>query len=217
MGESLKIGNWFRRLSLRKMFPWGAKKRFRMGIYGSTNAGKTTLANTMSLDFTGEVIGEVSEMAHETRRVLTKQQVVMRSEHGTLVVDVMDTPGLASRVDPLDFELLYNMDAEAASRRAAEATQGILEAIEALKTLDAMILVIDAAADPYQQVNQVLLTHVQSRHLPMIVVANKMDLPDANIEAVKKMFQRHTVVGVSAKTGWNMDALYDELTKRFAR
>lgn len=188
-----------------------------MGIYGSPNAGKTTLANTMSLDFTGDVIGEVSEVPHETRRVLTKQEVVLKSEHGTLVVDVMDTPGLASRVNPLDFELLYNMDPDVAEKRAAEATQGILEAIEALRTLDAMILVLDAAADPYQQVNQVLLTHVQARKVPMIVVANKIDLPTANVEAIRKMFGKHPVVAVSAKTGRDMDVLYEELTRRFAR
>ena len=71
------FGDIFRKLSLRRLFPFGKKKRFRMGIYGSPNAGKTTLANTMALDFTGEVLGEVSEVPHETRRVLTKQEVVM--------------------------------------------------------------------------------------------------------------------------------------------
>ena len=212
----MKVRGWLRRLSIRRLFPWG-KKRFRMGIYGSPNAGKTTLANTMSLDFTGEVLGEVSEVPHETRRVLTKQEVVLKSDHGTLVVDVMDTPGLASRVNPLDFELLYNMDPNMAEKRAAEATQGILEAIEALRTLDAMILVLDAAADPYQQVNQVLLTHVQARKVPMIVVANKTDLPTANVDAIRKMFAKHPVVAVSAKTGKDMDVLYEELTRRFAR
>ena len=186
-----------------------------MGIYGSPNAGKTTLANAMCRDYTGEALGTVSDVPHETRRVLTKQQVVMRSEEGTLVVDVMDTPGLASRVSPMDFELMYSMDAETAARRAAEASQGILEAIEALETLDAMLLVIDAADDPYSQVNQVLLTHVQARRLPLIVVANKTDLPGADVGRVRAMFARHPVVGVSAKTGENLDALYDKLVRTF--
>lgn len=207
---------------LRRRFSFGGlfskrDRRFRLGIYGSPNAGKTTLANVMSQDFTGEVLGTVSEIPHETRRVLTKQQVVMKSDHGTLVVDVMDTPGLASRVDPLDFELLYNMPPEVAEKRAAEATQGIIEAIEALETLDAMILVLDAAADPYHQVNQVLLTHVQARKLPMLVVANKIDLPHADADRIRKMFERHPVVAVSAKTGQNLELLYEELTKRFGK
>lgn len=206
----------FRRIpGLGRLF--GKKKHgFRLGIYGSPNAGKTSLANCMSRDYTGEVMGTVSEMAHETRRILTKQQVVMRTAQGTLAVDVMDTPGLASRVDPLDFELMYNMDPEAAERRAQEATQGILEAIEALKDLDGMLLVIDAAADPYTQVNQVLLTHVQGRNLPMLVVANKIDLPSADAGRLEKMFQRHRVVGISCKTGENLETLYQTMVRTFA-
>jgi len=211
---SLGLGDFLRRFSLRRLF---SRKRegFKLGIYGSPNAGKTTLANAMARDYTGEVLGTVSEVPHETRRVLTKQEIVMESPQGRLVVDVMDTPGLANRVDPLDFELMYNMDPEAAARRAEEATQGILEAIEMLQTLDAMLLVLDASTDPYSQVNQVLLTHVQSRRLPMLVVANKVDLPEADVGRIQKMFQRHPVVGVSGKTGQNLDKLYDELIRRF--
>lgn len=210
----MALKDFFKRFSLRRLF--GRKKGgFRLGIYGSPNAGKTTLANCMCRDYAGEVMGTVSEVPHETRRVLTKQEVVMRTDQGTLIVDVMDTPGLASRVDPMDFELMYNMDQEAAARRAQEATQGILEAIEALDTLDGMMLVLDASADPYSQVNQVLLTHVQAKRLPMLVVANKVDLPEADAGRIQKMFQRHPVVPISAKTGQNLDGLYDELIKRF--
>lgn len=204
---------------LRRRFSFGRlfrrKKGFRMGIYGSPNAGKTTLANAMLRDYAGEVMGTVSEVPHETRRVLTKQEVVMKTDQGTLIVDVMDTPGLASRVDAMDFELMYNMDEAAAQKRAAEARQGIVEAIEALDTLDAMLLVLDSADDPLQQVNQVLLTHVQARKLPMIVVANKIDLPNADPGRIQKMFQRHHVVGISAKTGENLDELYDRLVRNF--
>lgn len=210
----MALRNIFKRFSWGRLF--GRKRGgFKMGIYGSPNAGKTTLANAMSRDFTGEVMGTVSEVPHETRRVLTKQQVVMKSAHGSLVVDVMDTPGLASRVNAMDFELMYNMDEESARKRAEEATQGILEAIQALETLDGILLVIDAADDPYTQVNQVLLTHVQARNVPMIVVANKIDREDSDEGRIRKMFQKHTVVGVSAKTGQNLDELYSTLTKRF--
>lgn len=207
--------NFFKRFSMKRLF--GRKKNgFKLGIYGSPNAGKTTLANAMCRDFTGQVLGTVSEVPHETRRVLTKQEVVMKSEHGSLTVDVMDTPGLASRVNAMDFELMYNMDEEAARKRAEEATQGILEAIEALETLDGILLVIDSADDPYTQVNQVLLTHVQARKVPMIVVANKVDRPDSDAGRIAKMFQRHQVVGISAKTGHNLDKLYEVLIARFA-
>lgn len=206
--------DWLRaKFSFARLFR--RKKGFRMGIYGSPNAGKTTLANAMCRDYTGEVMGTVSEVPHETRRVLTKQQVVMKTAQGSLIVDVMDTPGLASRVDPMDFEIMYNMDEATAAKRAAEATQGILEAIEALDTLDAMLLVLDASDDPYSQVNQVLLTHVQAKKLPMLVVANKIDLPDADANRLRKMFERHEVVGISAKTGQNLDVLYEKLVRTF--
>ena len=210
----MALKDFLKRFSLKRLF--GKKKGgFRLGIYGSPNAGKTTLANCMCRDYAGDVMGSVSEVPHETRRVLTKQEVVMKTDQGTLIVDVMDTPGLASRVDPMDFELMYNMDQEAAAKRAQEATQGILEAIEALDTLDGMMLVLDASTDPYSQVNQVLLTHVQAKKLPMIVVANKVDLPEADPGRIQKMFERHPVIGISAKTGQNLDGLYDELIKRF--
>ena len=210
----MALKDFFKRFSLKRLF--GKRKGgFRLGIYGSPNAGKTTLANCMCRDYAGDVMGSVSEVPHETRRVLTKQEVVMKTDQGTLIVDVMDTPGLASRVDPMDFELMYNMDQEAAAKRAQEATQGILEAIEALDTLDGMMLVLDASTDPYSQVNQVLLTHVQAKKLPMLVVANKVDLPTADAGRIQKMFERHPVVAISAKTGQNLDGLYDELIKRF--
>lgn len=204
--KRFSVGRWF----------GGKQKGFKLGIYGSPNAGKTTLANAMCRDFTGEVLGSVSEVPHETRRVLTKQEVVMKSEHGSLIVDVMDTPGLASRVNAMDFELMYNMDEDAARTRAEEATQGILEAIEALETLDGILLVIDASDDPFSQVNQVLLTHVQARKVPMIVIANKVDLESSDEGRISKMFQRHTVVGISAKTGHNLDKLYEAIIQRFA-
>lgn len=205
---------WLRRAWLRLRHGKG-RVHYRIGIYGSPNAGKSTLANALCRDFAGETMGSVSEVPHETRRVLTKQSVTMRSPEGTLVVDVMDTPGLAARVDPLEFEIMYNMTEDAAAKRAAEATQGILEAIQALERLDAMLLVVDAATDPYQQVNQLLLMHVQARHVPMLVVANKMDLAAADVTRLRAMFERHRVVPISAKTGAGLPALYDEMIRTF--
>ena len=44
------------------------KKHARIGIYGPPNAGKTTLANRIARDFTGETVGSASPVPHETRR-----------------------------------------------------------------------------------------------------------------------------------------------------
>ena len=51
------------------------KKIVRLGFYGPVNAGKTSLANRISKDFTGEEIGTVSKIPHETRNVQFKEQV----------------------------------------------------------------------------------------------------------------------------------------------
>ena len=40
------------------------KKRTRIGIYGPPNAGKTTLANRIARDWTGDAVGPVSEIPH---------------------------------------------------------------------------------------------------------------------------------------------------------
>ena len=45
------------------------KKHARIGLYGPPNAGKTTLANRIARDFTGETVGSASPVPHETRRV----------------------------------------------------------------------------------------------------------------------------------------------------
>ena len=47
------------------------KKRdnLKIGFYGPPNAGKTSLANLICKDWTGEEIGTVSEIPHETREI----------------------------------------------------------------------------------------------------------------------------------------------------
>jgi 50S ribosomal subunit-associated GTPase HflX len=49
----------------------------------------------------------------------------------------------------------------------------------------------------------------------MLVVANKIDLPNADVGRIEKMFQRHPVVGISAKTGEGLEQLYDKLVRTF--
>lgn len=187
-----------------------------IGIYGSPNAGKTMLANRICEDWDKEALGSVSHVAHETRRVQVRQKVVLKSGDKTLAIDVMDTPGLASSVSAMDLEIFYEMDPDEAKRRAAEATEGILDAIKRLETLDGMILVIDSATDPYQQVNTTLLAHVRARNLPVVIAANKIDLKDARADQVAKAFHRFKVIPVSAKDHKNFDALYDAILDKFA-
>ncbi len=64
------------------------KRRARIGIYGPPNAGKTTLANRIVRDWTGDSMGSVSEIPHETRRALRKENIT--------ITGVNIHPGLAT-------------------------------------------------------------------------------------------------------------------------
>lgn len=210
------LGRWFSRLRVAWRGLLKGRRNVAIGIYGSPNAGKTMLANRICEDWDKESLGSVSHIAHETRRVQVRQQVVLKSGEKTLAIDVMDTPGLASSVSAMDMEIFYEMHPDEAMKRATEATEGILDAIRRLETLDGMILVIDSATDPYQQVNTTLLAHVRARNLPVVIAANKIDLKDARPDAVAKAFHRFQVIPVSAKDHKNFDALYGAILDQFA-
>ena len=53
------IRNFFKRM-LTNLFK--NKKEIKLGFYGPPNAGKTSLANRICKDFTGEEIGNVSKI-----------------------------------------------------------------------------------------------------------------------------------------------------------
>ena len=54
------------------------KREIKLGFYGPPNAGKTSLANRICKDFTGEEIGTVSKVPHETRNVQFKEKVEIK-------------------------------------------------------------------------------------------------------------------------------------------
>jgi len=191
------------------------KGQHAIGIYGAPNAGKTQLANMMCEDWEGDVEGSVSEVPHETRRTETRQKVTLRSGDSTVVLDVMDTPGISSNVSIVELEAIYGMSEVEARKRAEEAMNGMIEALQAVDKLTGVLLVIDSTEDPLQQVNRVLLANVRARNVKLVVVANKIDRPDARPERVRQVFNRFPVVGVSALTGENMDELYRVIVREF--
>ncbi|KXA98132.1 GTP-binding protein, partial [candidate division MSBL1 archaeon SCGC-AAA259M10] len=67
------LRNFFSRL-------FGGKDQIALGIYGPPNTGKTTLANVISEEFTGEKLGNVSEIPHETREVKRKEKVTLETD-----------------------------------------------------------------------------------------------------------------------------------------
>lgn len=190
------------------------RKMARIGIYGPPNAGKTTLANRIVSDFTGETMGTASPIAHETRRVKKREGVTIKAGSASITLDVIDTPGLATRIDFHDF-MAMGIPEEEARRRAKEATEGVIEAIKWMDNLDGVLLVMDAKEDPYTQVNVTVVGNMEARHLPMLIVANKMDLNGASVERIKGAFPQHTVVPVSALKGTNIELLYETIAHRF--
>ena len=190
------------------------KKASRIGIYGPPNAGKTTLANKILMDFTGEPMGNVSEVAHETRCIGRRDGVVIKGEGYSIKLDIVDTPGLATKIDFHDFMAMGIPEPEA-KKRAKEATEGVIEAIKWMDNLDGVILVMDATEDPYTQVNVTVIGNMEARHLPMLIVANKMDLIGATADRIKGAFPQHTVVPISALKGKNLDLLYETIASRF--
>jgi hypothetical protein len=90
----------FRKFSLSSMLQkiFG-KKHAKIGIYGPPNVGKTTLANRILRDWTGDIMGSVSEIPHETRRAKWKKDVKVENGNSSLFMDILYTPGISTKVD----------------------------------------------------------------------------------------------------------------------
>ena len=188
------------------------KKDIRLGFYGPPNAGKTSLANRICKDFTGEEIGSVSKIPHETRNVQFKEKVEISYKGKSMTFKMVDTPGISTKIDYEDF-LKHKLSKKVSQKRAKEATQGIIESIKWLDDMDAVIIVIDSTQNPYSQVNITIVGNLVSRNIPVLVVANKIDLKKSNIKKVEVAFPEYDVVGISAKQGKNIEEFYEAVFK----
>jgi GTPase len=188
------------------------KENIKIGFYGPPNAGKTSLANRICKDWTGEEIGMVSKIPHETRHVQFKEKVEIKHKGKTLIFKLVDTPGIATKIDYEDF-LTFGLKKDEAKKRAKEATQGIIESIQWLDDMDAVVVVIDASENPYSQVNITIIGNLVARKIPVLVVANKIDLKKADVKKVEAAFPEYDVIGISAKEGINIEEFYESLFK----
>ncbi|VVB82515.1 GTPase Der [uncultured archaeon] len=192
------------------------KKEVKLGFYGPPNAGKTSLANRICKDFTGEEIGTVSKVPHETRKVQFKEKVEIVYKGKKMVFKMIDTPGIATKIDYEDF-LKFKMSKKDAKVRAKEATQGVIESIKWLDDMDLVVVVLDATENPYNQVNITIIGNLVARKIPVLIVANKVDLKKADIKKIEAAFPEYEVIGISAKFGDNLEEFYEsifKLTKR---
>ena len=188
------------------------KKEMKLGFYGPPNAGKTSLANRICKDFTGEEIGKVSKIPHETRTVQFKEKVEIEYKGKKMVFKMVDTPGIATRIDYEDF-LKYKVKKKAAKKRAKEATQGVIESIKWLDNMDIVVVVLDATENPYNQVNITIIGNLVAKKIPVLVVANKIDLKKADLKRIESAFPEYDAIGISAKYGTNLEEFYESIFK----
>lgn len=199
---------------MRKLFGdlFGKKKDLKIGLYGPPNGGKTTLANKICVDWLGEEMGTVSSLAHETREIQIKEQVTIKSDDKELRFNLVDTPGIATKIDYEDF-IKVGMKVNEAKDRAKEATKGVIDSIKWLDNMDVVVVVLDSTKDPYTQVNITIVGNLQARSIPVLLVANKSDLKKSDLSRIQTAFPQYEVVGISAKYGNNMDEFYEALFK----
>jgi hypothetical protein len=203
--------NFFRSF-VKKVFRdlFKKKQNVKIGIYGPPNGGKTTLANRICMDWLGEEMGIVSNIEHETREVQIKEKITVKKDENELTFSLVDTPGIATKIDYEDFMRKGLREGEA-KKRAREATKGVIDAIKWLDNMDVVIVVVDSTKDPYSQVNITIIGNLAARNIPVLVVGNKTDLRKSNINKIKAAFPQYEVVGISAKKGTNMEQFYEAL------
>ncbi|MCG3258173.1 MAG: 50S ribosome-binding GTPase [Candidatus Heimdallarchaeota archaeon] len=187
-------------------------KSINLGFYGEVNAGKTTLANKIGVDWADQEVGIVSEIPHETRTIQKLEKVNFSSKGTTLDLTLIDMPGIASSVNPKEF-MKHGLTAGEAMQRAKEATRGIVEAIKFLENVDVALVIIDAAKSPFDQVNFTIIGNLEHQKKPFILVPNKIDLPDVDIREVKDVFSEYHVIPVSALQGYGIEQLYDKIAE----
>jgi GTPase Era involved in 16S rRNA processing len=193
------------------------KKHAKIGIYGPPNVGKTTLANRILRDWTGDIMGSVSDIPHETRRAKWKTNIKIDNGGSSLSMDLVDTPGISTKIDFKEFMNTYGMNKEESRVRAKEATEGVIEAIRWLEDIDGVVLVMDATKDPFTQVNVTIIGNLEARELPILIAANKIDADDASPATLKSAFPQHPVVPISALNGYNTEDLYTNMVKHFGK
>ena len=198
---------------LKKLFNriFRKKSHVKLGFYGPVNSGKSSLANRICLDWLGEEMSKVSKIPHETRDIIVKEKVKIRSSNGKeLEFNLVDTPGIATKIDYEEF-MKYRLSEKEAKERAKEATKGVIESIRWLENVDCVLVIMDSTRDPYNQVNITIIGNLAARNIPVLIVGNKTDLRGSNLKRIENAFPQYRTIGVSALKGENMQDFYQEL------
>lgn len=173
-------------------------ERIHIGIFGKRNAGKSSLINAL----TDQNIAIVSDTKGTTTDPVLKSMELLPL--GPVVI--IDTPGLD------DLGSLGEMR--------------IKKAYQMLNKTDIALLVIDASIGMTQEDHNIL-TQIQEKEIPYIIVWNKADLtqtgsdeqqyPTPEGRAVQQMetthFPRHFELWVSAKEHTHIEELKNKITQ----
>jgi small GTP-binding protein len=143
---------------------------------------------------------------------MVKESVTIKEKGKSLRFNLVDTPGIATKIDFEDF-LKFGMNTKQAKDRAREATKGVIEAIKWLDKMDMVMVVLDSTLDPLNQVNLTILGNLDARKVPFIIVANKVDKKNSKASRIRSAFPHYKSVGISAKSGFNMEELYKTILK----
>ncbi|HLC22318.1 MAG TPA: GTP-binding protein, partial [Candidatus Nanoarchaeia archaeon] len=144
--------------------------------------------------------------------IITKENIRIKKKGKELSFNLVDTPGIATKIDYEDF-LKHKMNKAIAKERAKEATKGVIESIRWLDNMDCVVVVLDSTSNPYSQVNITIIGNLAARDIPVVIAANKIDLRKSNVKKIESAFPQYPVVGISAEIGNNVDELYDMLFK----
>ena len=147
---------------------------------------------------------------------IIKIGVNIKHKNKELTINLVDTPGIATKIDYEDF-LKFKMNQKDAKERAKEATKGVIDSIKWLDNVDAVLVVLDATENPYSQVNITIVGNLAARDIPVLIVANKIDLKKADANKIQAAFPQYPLVGISALKGQNIDQFYEELFKMVKR
>ena len=56
-----------------------------------------------------------------------------------------------------------------------------------------------------------IIGNLQARNVPVLIVANKIDLKKSDIKKIESAFPQYEVIGISAKFGNNLEEFYDKI------
>ena len=134
-----------------------SSERIHIGIFGRRNAGKSSLINAL----TGQTLAIVSDVKGTTTDPVLKAMELLPL--GPVVM--IDTPGLDDT--------------------GALGTMRVQKAYQILNKTDIALLVIDASTG-ITDVDSAILTRIQEKKIPYLIVGNKSDLLEDNRLSAKQ-------------------------------